>query len=246
MEIAEVACFYVQNGNYIEIMPYAGATRSAIELYLNGSVYGAILHQRKTMPLHGSCFQYRQQGIMICGESGVGKSSLTTSFCLNGATFLTDDVTPVLFSNGKPYIWGVSDRIKLWSDSLLQLNQPADDLERIVPEQGKYYFPMRSAQGTVVALDHIFVLHTHHEADLYAEPVEGVARFTALRNEIYRREFLAGMMESETAYLQQLITISKTVKVTNVYRPADCLIEHLRIYLQKLLLGAVSTKEVVL
>jgi len=42
---------------------------------------------------------------MICGDAGAGKSSLTASFCLEGAEFLTDDVTPLLFRDGKPFIW---------------------------------------------------------------------------------------------------------------------------------------------
>lgn len=235
LDIEKVAWFYACGGNHVEVIPNPEATLSTLQLYLNGSVYGAILHQRKTMPLHGSCFQYQGLGIMICGESGVGKSSLTTSFCLNGANFLTDDVTPVLFKRGKPHIWGVSDRIKLWSDSLRQLDQQIEGLDQIVPEQGKFYFPMESDKESVFPLDHIFVLHVHDEANVRVEPLEGTEKFAVLRNEIYRREYLKGMAESETVYFEQLIAMSQAVTITKVTRPAQIPIEQLRIKLEKII-----------
>ena len=228
LDIAGVGWFHARSGNYVAVMPDENATSSTIDLYLNGSVYGAILHQRKTLPLHGSCFRYQGLGIMLCGESGAGKSSLTTSFCLAGATFLTDDVTPIVFQNGKPHIWGVSDRIKLWSDSLQQLNQAEAGLERIIPEREKFYFPMQSDTHKLVPLDLIIILHVHDQPELTIEQLEGVPGFTALRNEIFRREYLQGMPDTETAYLGQLIAIGQAVRVINVYRPRTITIEQFR------------------
>ncbi len=243
LDVNAVAWFYACSGDYIDVMPYGDVSQSVVELYLNGSVYGAILHQRKTMPLHGSCFQFRGLGIMLCGESGVGKSSLTTSFCLNGAHFLTDDITPVIFKSGKPHIWGVSDRIKLWSDSLVQLNQKEEGLDRIFPEQGKFYFPMESDKGAFFHLDHIFVLHTHDQSEVRIQPLEGVEKFAALRNEIYRWEYLQGMAESETAYLEQLIMMIQATTVTKVSRPATIPIEQLRIKMETLILAIASDQK---
>ncbi len=174
MDVKDVAWFYASGGNFISIMPYQGAGKTSIELYLNGSVYGAILHQRKTLPLHGSCFRYNGSGVMICGDTGAGKSSLTASFCLNGAEFLTDDVTPLLFKEGKPFIWALSDRIKLWSDTLKQLEQEEAGLHKVDPEWEKYYYPMVEAGGIMVRLEHVFILeiaenvalHLRHFQDL--------------------------------------------------------------------------------
>jgi hypothetical protein len=243
LDLEGIAWFYANNGNQIELISHLPDSQSVIELYLNGSVYGAILHQRKTLPLHGSCFQYQGLGVMICGESGVGKSSLTASFCLSGANFLTDDVTPILFNRGKPHIWGVSDRIKLWSDSLLQLNQKEEGLERIFPRQGKFYFPIESDNEMVLLLNHVFIIQIHDEPTIWAQPLRGVEKFAALRKEIYRSEYLEGMPESERAYLEQLIAMSQAVSVTKVFRPAAIPIELLRIKLEKLILMVKSNQQ---
>ncbi|MBW6480992.1 MAG: hypothetical protein K0B37_16295, partial [Bacteroidales bacterium] len=54
MQVEGVGSFYACNGNEVEYMPAEGAAKESLELYLNGSVYGAILHQRNILPLHGS------------------------------------------------------------------------------------------------------------------------------------------------------------------------------------------------
>lgn len=121
MQVEGVGSYYACNGNEVEYAPLPSATPESVELYLNGSVYGAVLHQRKILPLHGSCFIEQGMGVMLCGDSGSGKSSLTTAFCMNGAEFLTDDVTPIVFDNNKPFILSFSDRIKLWKHTLENL-----------------------------------------------------------------------------------------------------------------------------
>ena len=75
LDVEDVGWFYASAGNYIEVMPYGIFNKQALELYLNSTVYAAILHQRKTLPIHGSCFNYQDSNIMICGDSGAGKSS---------------------------------------------------------------------------------------------------------------------------------------------------------------------------
>lgn len=156
MKVEGVGEFYACNGSEIEYTPFPDATLASVELYLNGSVYGAILHQRHILPIHGSSFVWQGKGIMLCGESGAGKSSLTAAFCMAGAQFLTDDVTPLVFDDGKPFIVPLSDRIKLWEDSLQQLNHDKTQLTPITPVDEKYYFPMEKVVSQQFPLDIIF------------------------------------------------------------------------------------------
>ncbi len=228
LTIDDIAHFYASNGNFIQISPADNANRESIELYLNGSVYGAILHQRKVLPIHGSCFVFEGKGIMICGESGAGKSSLTASFSLNKGEFLTDDVTPLVFQDGLPFILPLSDRIKLWEDSLKQLNLNTDNLKQIWEDYQKYYLPVTTETTLPFPLHLIFIIEKHDLPEVKFQELTGVERFTALRNEIYRWEYLKGMPDSEASYLNQLINISTNVHVIKVIRPTVIEIDLLR------------------
>ncbi len=140
LDVEEVAWFYVQGGNYIEICPYKGYSHHSVELFLNSTVYAAILHQRKILAMHGSCFSYNGKNLMICGESGAGKSSLTVAFCMAGSSFLTDDVSPVIFRHELPFVLPLSDRVKLWENTLVQLSIEKYGLKKIQEETDNFIF----------------------------------------------------------------------------------------------------------
>lgn len=228
MKVENVGSFYAGNGNCIEYSPDEYADPGAIELYMNGSVYGAILHQRQILPLHGSSFIFNDSGVMFCGESGAGKSSLTASFCLDGAGFLTDDVTPILFDDQKPHIWPKSGKVKLWDDSLQQLKREKAKLTKIRPEDEKYYFPIDSNQIEAFPLNKLLILEITETDDVAFRKTEKVEAFSYLHQEIYRREYLGAMPETEAAYLEQISFICNETEIFRVSRPASITISDMR------------------
>lgn len=221
MQIEQVGEFYAGYGKLVQYSIHSDATTSSIELYLNGSVFGAILHQRKILPIHGSSFIYNGKGIILCGESGAGKSSLTTAFCLNGAEFLTDDVTPFEFIDNKPFIIPRSDRVKLWSDSLSQLSERKDVLQKIRPEDDKYYFPIKQSSRELYPLSHVFIMKLKDSGETEFKPVAKSDAFAALHNEIYRLHYLSAMPSLKQHYLMQIASICNHCNITIVVRPKN-------------------------
>ena len=220
MQVEGVGSFYACNGSDVEYAPAEGATEASVELYLNGSVYGAVLHQRKILPIHGSSFVWKDRGIMLCGESGAGKSALTAAFCMSGAQFLTDDVTPIVFADGKPEILPLSDRIKLHDDSLLHLNLDMKGLTSIAPGDRKFYFPMEKNAHRNFPLHRIYIIEPAEAEAVETVFLRGIESFTAIRNEVYRWEYLPAMPETESVYLEKLLAMSRAIEVTLVKRPA--------------------------
>ena len=227
LDVEGVAWFYANNGNYIEICPYTSDDPTAIELYLNGSVYGAILLQRMILPLHGSCFNYLGKGIMVCGESGAGKSSITAAFCLDGAGFLTDDISPMIVKDNLPFILTLSDRIKLWDDSLAQLNLTKNGLTKIDRDSEKFYLSLDAEKKDSFPLRQLFVIEIHEKKGTEFREIRGAEKLTIIRNQIYRLEYLQGMPQNESAYFHNLVDISNAVKITLVKRHVDISILHL-------------------
>ena len=235
MQVDEVGTFYACDGNRVEYAPENGVSLASLEVYLNGSVYGAILHQRKILPIHGSSFIEKGMGIMLCGESGAGKSSLTAAFCLDGAEFLTDDVTPIVFKNQLPEIMPLSDRIKLWQDCLKQLERKEETLVPIWEGETKYYYPMEKNMRHSVPLEQVFIIETGDFEQVEHSPVTGVEAFSAIRNEVYRWEYLSAMPESEKRYLEQLIIMSTRLKITRIKRPGGIGVKEMKTILRELI-----------
>ena len=237
MQVEGVGSFFACNGNEVDYIPVPGSSRESLELYLNGSVYGAILHQRQILPLHGSSVIEHNTGVIICGDSGAGKSSLTVAFCLEGSEFMTDDITPVILKKGMPQILAISDRIKLWDHTLEQLNLGKEGLNNISPGTEKFYFPMESGKTESFPLKIIFILEVHNQSGIICTEVSGAEKVMAIRNEVYRPEYLKGMQANEPVFFHKIIEISREVKVFRVSRPVQLKISDLMLTVRSLIAG---------
>jgi len=222
LNVKGVACFKVKNGNKIVISPYEGVDDASIRLFLNGSVLGALLHQKGILPLHGCSFRYQDRGIVICGISGVGKSSVTTAFCQNGADFITDDITPLQINETETVIKPIKTQIKLWDDSIKKLQIENTDLKKIRPALEKFYLPSPEPVKDKQQLNHLFILKKHNKSKFITEELNGIDKYNALRKQIYRKLYLKGMPETEKKYFRELLQLSRTVKVTRIIRPDIC------------------------
>lgn len=222
LNVNNVAQYSSQRGQKVNIFPYEGADEGSIRLFLNGSVLGAVMHQKGILPFHGSAIEYGGKGIIICGRSGVGKSSVTEAFCQNGARFINDDITPVRISKSGTTIIPIKTRIKLWNDSLKKLEIENDGFEKIRPGLDKFYLPVEEALSTERHLNHIIILDKHTKEGFEVNELDGMAKFNALRKQVYRKMYLKGMPETAKLYFKQLFQLAGTIRVTQIIRPQIC------------------------
>jgi energy-coupling factor transporter ATP-binding protein EcfA2 len=226
LNVPGIADFYVINGDQIIINPADGARKEDVELYLNGSVLGGILHQRQLMPLHGSSFQINQHGILICGESGAGKSTLTYGLCLKeNTTFLTDDITPLSMRDGKCYISAISDKMKLWENVVSHFNLKKSNLQEVRIQTEKYFVEIPEAVGSEAQLDILFFMEKKDVSELIIEAIEGAEKFSTLYKNIYRVEIIDGMKETKLSYFKLLTELSNSIPLYKITRPENSNIE---------------------
>ena len=74
------------------------ADEDKIRLYILGTCMGALLMQRKILPLHGSAIAIDGKAYAFVGDSGAGKSTLASAFLSKGYKLLSDDVIAVSLS----------------------------------------------------------------------------------------------------------------------------------------------------
>ena len=225
LSIDGVATYKVKGGRHIDIIPHEGADKESIELFLNGSVLGAVLFQRGIIPLHGSSFIHKGKGVIVCGASGAGKSSVTAAFCKRGAQFINDDISPVAIlqnsshSKNLPEILPIFSTIKLWKDSLLDLGYEQSGLSKIRPSMEKFYLPVDKSTNINIKLDTVIILTTHQAEEFKSEVLTGISKYNVLRRNIYRKSYLRGMPETSKKFFSQLINIASQIDVVLITRP---------------------------
>jgi hypothetical protein len=242
LQVPGVGSFYAHDGKTVEFSVEPGASPAWVNLYLNRQVLVALLHQRKIISFHASSFIHKGCGIMILGETGAGKSSLTVSFALAGAGFLTDDLTPVIFKGSKPFIWPLYRDIKLREDTVSQLGISREKLREAELGTGKQYLEVNRVDvgdhplHTIIKIE----IGDNHTVEFHEpSPAE---KFSLLRSEICSWEMLAGMAETEAAYLQQLVKIVEQVKVVRVVRPMEIEIVALHAAVSEFLESSLETE----
>jgi len=68
---------------------------------------------RFTTPVHAGCVALDGRGVLLCGDSGAGKSSLSYACARAGWTFITDDASFLLNGGSRRIVTGDSRRVRL-------------------------------------------------------------------------------------------------------------------------------------
>ena len=81
----------------------------------------------------------------------------------------------------------------------------------------------------------VFIISTENDSGVSSQEVTGADKFVAMRNEIYRWEYLEGMKENEEIYFRTLSVIASAVRVYDVRRSDATGISELRETLEKII-----------
>jgi hypothetical protein len=92
--VADAENFSVSDVNHG--FAFAWLTRATVENrpYLRWHFIEGVswdLLDRYLTPVHAACVQFEDRGVLLCGDSGAGKSSLAFACALKGWTYLADD-----------------------------------------------------------------------------------------------------------------------------------------------------------
>jgi hypothetical protein len=235
LTVPDIADFYTEDGILVFLRLKEPLQKNTIELYLNGSVLGSLLHQRNILTLHGSSFRYKGKHIVICGHSGFGKSSLTLSMCLKrGAEFLTDDLTPIQNGNILP----LSEHLKVWQDTLNEFGLSHQNMEEVWNGMEKYYFPM---QPVMEMLKPDCILFGQIDSSrLEIEALTGADKFTYVLSYQYWEELSNSMQESRTQLFGQIADLCTNTAMYTFVRPLEISVESTTAHLVEFLTSVVE------
>lgn len=193
------AIFSIENGNKILVSPIENSHEDNIRLYLLGTCMGALLMQRKILPLHGSAIAINGKVYAIVGDSGAGKSTLASAFLNKGYRLLSDDVIPVSFNEDNiPIVTPAYPQQKLWLASLNEFGMESNQYRPIVDRETKFAIPVANQFETeTMPLAGVIELIKTENDDIEIQPISDLQRFQTLFYHTYRNFFIGpiGLME---------------------------------------------------
>lgn len=224
LNVPKIARFCVSRGSEIIVEPCPGVNEATVVPFLLSSAFGALLHQRGECVLHASVVSHENKAIALCGETGIGKSTLCAALCLAGYRFIADDMALIRFDKSqRPSVQTDSRQHRLWQDAiqLLGLNECKGEPVRDGIE--KYHIaPVSGISANPFTLKTIVLLEQAKIRDRQPEIKRlHVADAAALvRHEVFRPQ-LASKMGRDAELFHQIVLLLKHVDVFILTRPKE-------------------------
>lgn len=244
LRVDGVALFRIAHGctitidNRLSDTPAAPASAGDMRLYLLGSAFSALLHQRRWLPLHCSAVLTPAGVWAFTGPSGAGKSTTAAHLhYVHGWPLISDDVAVIKPSDASPRLHPGPKRLKLWRDALETLNVEPRGLTRDTSPAEKYHLrvdPWREKEPLV--MNGLVLLERSDEGEPpNLEQVTGIEAFKALMGTMYRPEIGHHYQRPEDL-LRQCARVANHIETVRYRRPwgndllatsLEPLIEHL-------------------
>jgi hypothetical protein len=191
--VPDVGRFRIAGGKAIVVEPASGVPERNLRLFLLGSAFGALLHQRGFLPLHANAVEIDGKAVAFMGPSGSGKSTLAAWFHDRGFAILADDVCVVRFdAEGRAVAYPGLPRLRLWDDALQATGRLAAQYPRSFLGEDdfrKYDVSIRASAGrSARELGAVFILVKGDQ--LVLEKLGGIAAVQAVFDNTYRGAFL--------------------------------------------------------
>ena len=138
---------FVVSADGARIDVYAGPARDAepVYTYLISQVISVALLQRGIESLHASAVAIDGRAIILVGDSGYGKSTLTAALLQRGAQLVTDDLLVLNEKNGALHVTPGAFRLKLAPETAAQLGVTWPGVP-MADGGGKYVYLLDAAQ----------------------------------------------------------------------------------------------------
>jgi len=222
LEIPGIGVFFMIGGKELWCASGSGIDKEILDTYLNGLPVSVLLHQRGVLHFHAASIVSEGKGIMVLGQSGAGKSSLTAAFHISGAAVLSDDLTAIRVTDGTPCLLPMESPVRLRPDIFTKLNLATELVQGVNPVTGKLTLKPGAYPLGNHLLHQLIYLEKHNGQQFLSDTPAPEEQFSLLRSEICHWEILHGMPGTEQQYFAQILQLLHVTPLVRIRRPENC------------------------
>ncbi len=218
---------YVENGSRITVELSEEPRMLFITSLLLSAGMALICLQRGDPFFHGSALQTGEQAILLCGESGAGKSTVAMELLERKLGFLADDTVRVHPGTAGMLAEPSYPQQKLCRDMALKCGKPLEELIYIDEERDKYAWRRQDRYvKRALLLGKIFLLRKDGTQTPQRDPVRirritGKEALETLSAQLYLADTYRYSTGIPFPLMEQLIRIAEQAGIYEVTRPAD-------------------------
>lgn len=212
--------FYIAKGSVIRYQLKEGANIQYARTYILGYAISMLLLQRDIMTIHCSAIAGEDGAILIAGQSGSGKSTITTSYLKEGYQLMADDIVAVRINEEeKVMACPAFPYQKLCRDAVNREGFQPDELIYIDEDKDKFLVS-RKEQFTdhPVKVKAMVMLGVYDGDKVEVEEITGVNKLMAVRENLFLKR-LSGEWLGKANLIKTCLEIGSKVPIYVVMRP---------------------------
>ena len=219
--IDNIATYCITNGNKIEVELCDNADMKLMKIYVMCSCLGFIMIQRDIVAIHGGTIVIDNKAIILTGNRGAGKSTLTTGLRLKGYPFISDDVAAIEIKDNIPMVKHGFPYQKLCSSAMDKLGYDKEKYFSFMSDTEIKYL-VNAHDDFIYEDTRLFALCELSVGDVeevQIEEIKGSEKLNKLIANRYRVEFVQAMGGISPIAFKILLQIAKNIKFYKIIRP---------------------------
>ncbi|MBR5994197.1 MAG: hypothetical protein IK018_10360 [Lachnospiraceae bacterium] len=215
----------VSNWNLIEYKPLIDVESMDFHQWMLCYVMTIALIKKHEIIIHcaGLLVPGTDNAVLVCGDSGAGKSTISDALLDRGMLFVSDDSVRVGLENGEAKVYGSYRQRRLCEDVVERCGYDKDLLRYF--EDGfkkKWALIVRDGYygGTPHKLKYLFFLSLKEDGELEFKEVSGADKIKQIMRALYKRDVYKSEGLSTELFIK-FANIAKDVKVYRIERPIN-------------------------
>lgn len=217
---------YVEEGRRITVELAEEPRMLLVTSLLLSAGMALICLQRGEPFLHGSVLKIGEQAVLLCGESGAGKSTVAMELLRQGAGLLADDTVRIHPGVSKMLAEPSYPQQKLCRDMALRCGKRLEELRYIDEERDKYAWLRQDCYVKQAAvLKKIFLLRSREEGsegtgEICVRRVTGREALETVSAQLYLSDTYRHITGIPYPLMEQLVRIAGQARLYELTRPA--------------------------
>ncbi|SFB84211.1 hypothetical protein [Butyrivibrio sp. YAB3001] len=187
-----------------------------------GTCLGHCMLLRKKVVFHGGGIFKDGKGVIVTGESGAGKSTVTDALLSDGFSFIADDVCAVTLNEGSTHLDMAYPQQKLCRDAAIKRGYDLSELIYINEDRDK--FAVRLKDGFMpdgADLNYIFEIALSESDELSFRKVTGQEKLMLLMRNIYIGDMGFYLWGVPPEYMKYCLKVASGIEVYQISRPKN-------------------------
>lgn len=214
--------FTVENGKKITYYLKPEGKVNYLQSYLLGFGISMLFLQRGEMAIHCSALHNGKEAILIAGESGSGKSTITNHYLEQGWQLMADDMAVVKYDKETgTVVYPAFPFQKLCRNVVVERGYSFDEVIYINEYKDKFLVPYRGEFSlTGKPLKKFLMLGVYRGEEVEVHDVQGIGKLQICLNNLFLRHLL-DKQKYAPKIGQKCLELIANIEVSVILRPQD-------------------------